>query len=152
MMETMVLLKKHQVKREIKHKLMRSLPKDQLTLVTLSKQEASKKLKWEHSKEFELNGAMFDVIYTEVNGEKINYWCWPDTEESSLNQLLGSLAKQKHQSAEDECIKLQKLLTYTLPYNPVLNVFCTRGAINFDLISIHYQSIHSTPNTPPPLS
>ncbi|QSE96616.1 hypothetical protein [Fulvivirga lutea] len=151
-MESIILLKKTQVKREIKHELMRSIPKNELTLITLSQEEARTKLRWEHSKEFEFDGAMFDVVYTEEHDNKISYWCWPDTEESSLNQLLKSLTKQKHQSTDDEGIKLQKILTYTIPTSTELISLVAYELVNETELDIHYQSIDQCPITPPPNS
>ena len=43
---------------------------------------------WEHSKEFEFKGEMYDVVFTEYIEDKVIYYCWWDNKETKLNKQL----------------------------------------------------------------
>lgn len=74
----------HEVQTEIK----KSVPPEALDLLVFHKNEVNTTLNWKHDKEFEFNGEMFDVIYEQVNGDSVYYWCWADHEESALNKQM----------------------------------------------------------------
>lgn len=85
---------KKMLKREIKHKIIEGIDRSELVELTFTLTEAAEKLRWEHSKEFEYNGEMYDVVEMEEKAATITYWCWWDHKETSLNkQLNGLLAK-----------------------------------------------------------
>src|SRR5690606_12203476 len=48
-------------------------------------------LRWQHSKEFEYQGVMYDVIEVNQQGSLTQYWCWKDVKETVLNQKLRKL-------------------------------------------------------------
>lgn len=80
------------VRKEVKKKMMAGIPKADLVLLVFTKKEINTKLSWEHAKEFEFEGNMYDIVYEEVIGDKKHYWCWLDTEETKLNKELDYLA------------------------------------------------------------
>ncbi len=80
--------KRYEVKRSVKWQLIRSSDLSELELIKVSKEEADSKLKWEHSKEFEYQGEMYDIVRVEDQGDSISYWCWWDHEETRLNKQL----------------------------------------------------------------
>ena len=55
------------LKREIKWKMVAGIDQNELVLLKFSKEEAEKQLRWEHSKEFEYEGQMYDVVSKEIN-------------------------------------------------------------------------------------
>jgi len=67
------------------------IDKSELVLLKFSKKEALQKLEWEHSREFEYNHEMYDVVDSKVFGDSIVFWCWWDHEETKLNRQLKSL-------------------------------------------------------------
>lgn len=79
------------VRREVKSNLIAGLEKENLVLLQFTSKEAKTQLRWEHDKEFEYKHQMFDIVETEVHGDTTNYWCWPDNEETQLNQQLDKL-------------------------------------------------------------
>lgn len=79
------------MRREIKHKIIESNSKDKLVHLKFNKTEVEKLLKWEHSKEFEYNNQMFDVVEVNETNDSIEYWCWWDNKETELNKQLSSL-------------------------------------------------------------
>ncbi len=91
---------KAQVKKEIKRKMIAGMDKNELVLLKFTKKSKIEDLKWKHTKEFEYNGEMYDVVEVKQISDTIFYWCWIDYEETKLN------------------IKLQNLVAYALGHNP----------------------------------
>ena len=85
-------LKKHTVRKEVKHRLMAAVDRSELVLLRFSLAEAAA-LEWEHSNEFEYHRQMYDVVATECHADSIHYWCWPDHAETTLNRQLTALAR-----------------------------------------------------------
>ncbi|GAA4300029.1 hypothetical protein [Aestuariibaculum suncheonense] len=82
---------KKQIRREVKQQMIAGIDKNDLVLLTFTQEEANKKLRWEHSKEFEFENNMYDVVIQESNGNTISFWCWLDHEETQLNKTLKTL-------------------------------------------------------------
>jgi hypothetical protein len=81
---------KNQVRRTVKHRIMEGLPKEVLTALSFTIDQSSA-LKWKHSKEFEFQGHMYDVVYTESSNGRMTYWCWHDKEETHFNKQIQDL-------------------------------------------------------------
>lgn len=64
----------------------------ELVPLTISKHDAATKLRWEHHKEFEYQGEMYDIVYADTIGkDTIHYWLFWDNEETKLNKQLVAL-------------------------------------------------------------
>ena len=83
--------RKRVVKKEVKWKMIAGIDKSELVLLKFSKAEMASKLKWKHSREFEFNNQMFDVVDIVVSKDSIKYWCWWDFKETKLNKQLDDL-------------------------------------------------------------
>ena len=46
---------------------------------------AFQKLEWEHSREFEYNHKMYDIVKADTVGNLVTYICFPDKQETALN-------------------------------------------------------------------
>lgn len=84
-------VQKQKVRKEVKHLIMDCIDKEDLTYLKFSAQEIESQLNWKHSKEFEFQGQMYDIVYKVEKPDSIIYWCWPDHEESMLNRDLDEL-------------------------------------------------------------
>src|SRR5690606_39601506 len=62
---------KSAVRREIKWKMIAGMDEEELVLLKFTKEETQTKLRWEHSKEFEYDGQMYDIVSKEVKGDSI---------------------------------------------------------------------------------
>lgn len=82
---------KKQVRREVKKQLIEEVGKEQLVLLVFSEKDQLTQLKWEHSKEFEYKGQMYDVVDKKIKGDTTFYWCWWDHAETHLNKQLKAL-------------------------------------------------------------
>ena len=89
-------IEKAALKREIKWKMIAGIDQNELVLLKFSKEEAETKLRWEHSKEFEYDGQMYDIVSKEIKGDSIYYRCWWDYEEPALNRKLQQLVVRVH--------------------------------------------------------
>lgn len=110
-----------------------------------------KSLKWEHSREFEYHGEMYDVIRYESHSGLITYTCWHDVKESTLNKKISRFSGGSYGSKLESNL-LTKL--YFPVYSPVekysIEEVCTLSKINYpvrdeDCISLEYR-----PESPPP--
>lgn len=79
------------VKSMVKKNMISGLDKQELILLKFTEEECQSKLNWEHSKEFEYNDQMYDIIATHKEGDTTYFWCWPDNEETELNKQLNDL-------------------------------------------------------------
>jgi len=84
-------LHKKQVKNEVKWEMIAGLDKEELVLLKFTEEETQTKLRWEHTKEFEFKGEMYDVVEKSTQGDTVFYWCWVDYKETKINQQLEEL-------------------------------------------------------------
>ena len=83
----------YQIRHEIKQKIKKGIPKEELHRFELS-QEEFENLYWEKKdKEFRINGEFYDVVYKQLTENTIIIHAVSDEEESTLFAQLGNLAK-----------------------------------------------------------
>ena len=82
---------KSTVRRSVKHRLMEGIPKDELVQFTFAKRDTSILLDWKHSKEFEYQGEMYDIVTRYYSEDSVKYDLWWDHEETALNKKLAQL-------------------------------------------------------------
>ncbi|MBW6484043.1 MAG: hypothetical protein K0B10_13405 [Vicingaceae bacterium] len=87
-------MEKKAIRKSIKHKIIAGIDKNELVLLVFKKEEVDKKVKWKHSKEFQYNGEMYDIVETEFKNDSVYYWVWWDKEETALNQKVANLVRQ----------------------------------------------------------
>src|SRR5690606_23325545 len=92
---------KSAIRREIKWKMIAGMEEEELVLLKFTKEETQTKLRWEHSREFEYNGQMYDIVSKEVKGDSIFYRVWWDHEETKLNKSLKKLAADAFDQDEE---------------------------------------------------
>jgi hypothetical protein len=68
-----------------------AIPQEDQLLWTFSLNDARTKLFWEHAREFEYKGEMYDVIRSETKGDSVSYWCYWDRKETRLKKQLNVL-------------------------------------------------------------
>jgi len=145
------------IQKETKRDMLSHINKKDLVLLSFTPEEAKKKLKWEHSKEFEYQGQMYDIVSVEVDDGKIKYWCWADNKETHLNKKLKALVAQKLGNDPTRKNKNQALFYFlkTLYFTSDNEL----SSFQFKLKSTHsfnylceYVSISIPPAFPPPCS
>ncbi|MCF8219715.1 MAG: hypothetical protein K9J21_12140 [Bacteroidales bacterium] len=146
---------KHIVKKQVKRQMINGIDKEELELLKFSKKEIHTQLRWEHSKEFEYKGQMYDIVEKIVKEDSIFYWCWWDHEETKLNKKLSNLANNafrdnpKKQKKNQQLFSYLKSLYFDEPFIWHSNNPMQYKAANF-YYSDFYKSINLTPPSPPP--
>lgn len=69
------------------------LDESRLVKLVFTHEEAKAMLQWEHSKEFEYNGQLYDVVRQQSGASLITYWCFPDHAETRLQKQLTALLR-----------------------------------------------------------
>lgn len=143
------------VKKQVKRHIMAGLDRQDLVLLKFTEAEAQAKLRWEHAREFEYEGQMFDVVEREIRGDTLFYWCWWDSEETMLNKELSALAARvwrkdaRHQQQQQrltwffESLFCADILSWQMP------VFRTGDALLGFWFSA-YSFFNLPPPVPPP--
>ncbi len=144
-----------QVKREVKRKIIAGIDKNELVLLKFTESQKKKQLKWKHSKEFQYNGEMYDIVETEIKGDTTYYWCWWDYKETKLNQKLEKLLsfalqnnpkKQKHQILLKNFFKS----LYFSESEETMTVAVIEIKNKYYVQDINFQSLSKAPPIPPP--
>ena len=73
-------------------KIKKAIPTEDQMVWKFSIADSKSKLEWEHSREFEYKGEMYDVIRSEQRGDTMWYWCYWDRKETKLKKQLNILA------------------------------------------------------------
>ena len=84
--------KKFVHREEVSEWMEEDLPESELTLLVFSRSEARSFLRWEHEREFEYHGQMYDISRSEEVGDSLYFWVWPDHAETALNRALAQVA------------------------------------------------------------
>jgi len=101
---------RHAAKREVKWRILNGIDKSELTYFKFTTAEAEN-LNWKHSKEFEYQGRMYDIVYREEGTTEVAYWCFNDTEEARINQQIEAFTEQLyHQDPQNR--ERQQLLIH----------------------------------------
>ena len=96
-----LLYEKHQVKSEIKERLLNGIDRKELVLFVLSPSDYQAVIASE--KEWHYAGDEYDLVDAEKIGEHYHCWFWLDSEESELNhQLSLLLSESMGEDAENE--------------------------------------------------
>lgn len=100
----------HAVKKHVKRHIMQHTQKDELLEFTFLHNDTAQ-LNWKHSREFEWQGEMYDIIYRSHIDGVITYHVWHDSEETQLNNQINRMYhamffQQKDSSSQDICFQL----------------------------------------------
>lgn len=103
-------VQKKQVQKSVKRQIMKGIDREELVYMAFSQRDLETKLNWEHAKEFELNGEMYDVVDRIETADSAFYWVWWDNEETELNRRVKRIAKSIFGSSpqqQDQCQYVQ---------------------------------------------
>ncbi len=90
---TIIHYQKKQIKNQIKQSIIAGISKKDLVYFAFSNAEIFHKLHFEHPKEFEYQGYLYDIVHEEKTTDSTFFWCWCDYQETQLNQKLYNLLK-----------------------------------------------------------
>ncbi len=95
---TLLQLEKASIRRVVKHQLMESENDRDFVLLTIANQDLNTLLEWEHEREFEYLGEMYDVVRSETRTDSTYFVLWWDHDETEINKKLARLVKSKQAS------------------------------------------------------
>ncbi|WKK85957.2 hypothetical protein QYS48_02595 [Marivirga arenosa] len=143
------------LRHEVKEKLIHSIDRSELVLIALSNDQAEEELDWEHSKEFEYQDEMYDVVEVEKTSDSVKYWVWWDHAETNLNKKLSKLVNeifgndQKKKDQESQLISFYKSLYYeqslSIKFLKFFNLFKHQSGYDSRLLNVA-----KITETPPP--
>ncbi len=142
------------VRKEVKHQMIMGIEQADLVLLKFTKEESQANLSWKHSKEFEYQGQMYDIVKTETNSDTIYYWCWLDHAETKLSRKLDELITHvlghspQNQERQKKLLEFYKNL-YCNSYTGLKEIFCQEAngkEVCFESLS----SVYYAPLNPPP--
>lgn len=111
----------------MKNHILSQVGKNDLITLKFISIEAASELHWEHDKEFEYKGQMYDVVESKTHGDTTIYVCWWDHNETALNIQLYQLVEagigndpQNHKNQEKlkdffKSIYFSSLQIFSLP-------------------------------------
>lgn len=133
------------------------LDPEELVLLKFTSLEAQTKLRWEHSKEFEYRGQMYDVVSYETKGDSIFYRCWWDHKETQLNKRLKILvakALDQDKNNGDALLNLHFFLgTFFYSksiYLQFISFQKTSEVYEDEIHAVSFNSLLMSPPKPPP--
>jgi hypothetical protein len=148
-------LERASVKKAVDRHIIAGIEASDLVLLEFSREETGTLLRWEHAREFEYDGQMYDVVETWAVGDTVFFRCWWDREETALNARMRVIALR----AFGDAPRIGDLggPSVLAPRSPL---FVPSGAWTFPApgssdslaraLSIRYTSFDVTPPTPPP--
>ncbi|MEQ8475219.1 hypothetical protein [Fulvivirga sp.] len=151
-LESTISIEKYYLRKEVKHRMMDGLKNDELVKISLSKNDAARLLRWEKPHEFEFQGRMYDIVRKAETEDNVTYWCWPDSDESYLNQLLGSIINKSSDNRKSD--KTDAVISFlkSIYFSNKTSLSVSTG---YRILSYHYKisgyvSRKFKPSTPPP--
>jgi hypothetical protein len=137
------------IKKEIKEKILKKLPENELTVIKISFENREKIIWEEEGKEFRFGGCMYDVVKIRQVYDTTFYYCFCDVKESRLLTKLDKLVRD--QSDHSSSRTYQKKHPITLYFQNVLHVKCFFEApVRYFSYTASYNFSFIDVLTPPP--
>jgi hypothetical protein len=148
--------RKQQVRASVKAQLVAGAERPELVELKFARQDLRdrKLLRWEHAREFEYQGQMYDVVEQYEEGDSIRYICYWDKLETKLNQQLNQLAALALGHAPDAREALGKLFfllkSLYCTSQPLLSMVAELGGASFFIDAFGGDTEVIPPPSPPP--
>jgi len=100
------------IKVAVQNQLEEGISINQMVKLTFSRSEIDKVLRWEHAKEFEYQGQMYDIIEVIEKGDSTQYLCWWDKAETASKEKIRKLITEEINKSKPGNQKSYKLSDY----------------------------------------
>lgn len=143
------------IKNEMSECLQEYAKKDVVDII-VHKDQIHTMLTWEHEREFEFSGEMYDVISSQIMGDSITYQCLHDAKETSINKRIYSFIKSY---LKDEAGSEASLIVYSdifkVLHPPISSFVDEHVLVEMRLVYIGYDvstnpQYFNQPSIPPP--
>jgi len=141
-----LMLERHEIRDEIEHKLIHSIPKSTLKCI-IANQENSGKIEWRRvQKEFKFENELYDVVSVEIHDGISYYFCINDHAETLLETKIDNLLKLQsgHLPLSDYAKNFLSLLLEPITIHSnlsyIFNYFTADYQSNFPQVLITFSS------------
>lgn len=142
------------VRKEVLFRMIASMGKDELVFLKITEKESQTELRWEHPKEFEYKGQMYDIVEKKIIGDTVYYWCWWDHEETKLNKQLDKLVAYALKNDPNRRENQKRLVHFfkSLYWEqfPDWHAFPSQSEQMITTYGFYYLTISYPPPVPPP--
>lgn len=127
----------------------------QMVWLRFSNEEVENDLRWEHDREFEYNGQMYDVSKRIEKGDSTHFYCYWDKLETLVNQKLADLIATHTKGGDPSQNETQLILSlFKAVYLNVLyesNLFLSNAELKrVNEIVMNYSDSEIPNDSPPP--
>jgi len=140
-------LVQYNIQKELKKEIRRGLKDEELSLIVISADMKNEIVWIKQHKEFLYHGEMYDLVKTEIQDQKIYYYCINDIKEK---QLIANFNKNHNSKKELEKKLKQPLNTKYFPQQFSLTNNSKTHNYTYGTISIQYKLNTLPPPSPPP--
>ena len=142
---------KQEVRDKARDRIEAGSDKESYVVLGFAQKETKTRLRWHHSREFEFNGQMYDIVETHERGDSVFYFCYTDHKETALNKQLKDLFRKKHTDPSSRRAQQQISDFLKSLYHPT-------AIANFSLLTYHSllttrnpEFPHDHADEPPPI-
>ncbi len=141
---------KLKIRKEIKHNIISKIDLQELVLLKFTDKQIENDLKWKHSKEFEFNNSMYDIVDSKKVGDTTLFWCWHDDQETRLNRQLNQVLGIAMDTDSSNNEKKSNLITFFKSLYFFDNITHNIYVISSNDISTKYLELQSDSDINPP--
>lgn len=94
-------MERRQIQKHVRNQILPTLDESELIAFTVLHKDSAIIFKWEHAKEFEFQGKMYDLVKREIQQDSITYLVWQDDQETAVNQKIKQLANTVFDQSHD---------------------------------------------------
>ncbi len=143
------------VKKEVSALILSGIKEDQLVNLTFATAEIDKQLTWKHSREFEFDGHMYDIVRQSMHGDSITYACFRDHKETRLfrekhKTIAKALGHDPLQKKQNERLRIFFSNVFLQENQSRKHVLSFNAITHYSLNIKHYALVYIIPPSPPP--
>gem|GEM_PF-2920453 len=98
---TWLSMERRQIQKHVRNQILPSVEESELITFTVLQEDTATRFKWEHAKEFEFEGKMYDIVKRKQDGNTITYLVWQDDKETSINTQIKQLTNNIFNSSSN---------------------------------------------------
>ena len=121
------------VKNEVEEKRNEGFNKDVVKILTFAKKDIKNIVRWEHDREFEFFGEMYDVISSKESKDSVSYTCYWDIEETKIKKQIAKLFFSDNEKLPFQHEKEAKMIEYFKQFYTFQNVIMLADKLYQDI-------------------
>ena len=94
-------MERRQIQKHVRNQILPTLDESELISFTVLCMDSALFFDWEHAKEFEFQGKMYDIVQRNTHEDSITYLVWQDDKETAVNLRIKRLANSVFNLSHD---------------------------------------------------